>query len=301
MEESTLNSIERYVHERTGLCFTGHKKRLLRQRLAERILLLGLADLDTYRELLFASDSEGSSLLELLTTNETFFFRNPRQFDYLMENIVPALEDEKGRDVMRSWAGDIAAPPASIMKLRILCAGCSTGEEPYSVAMSLLSTLRYPRAWDIEILAGDLNESCIRAAKKGFYDEERVKGLPHAFRDRYTEHVPGGLLVTDEVKRLTRFSVLNLNDIVNGGSFPGVHADFAGFDIIFCRNVMIYFSLASQQLLVDLLYRSLLPGGYLFTGDAEPLHLYKHEFAAVRDVRCLIYQKAETGADARSV
>jgi len=301
MEERVLNSIERYVHERTGLCFTGHKKRLLRQRLEERILRLGLADLDTYRKILFASDSEGSSLLELLTTNETFFFRNPRQFDFLMEKIVPALEDGKGRDVMHSRVGSSMAPSASLMKLRILCAGCSTGEEPYSVAMSLLSTLRYPRAWDIEILAGDLNESCIRAAEKGFYDEERVKGLPYAFRDRYTEHASGGLVVTEEVRRLVRFSVLNLNDIVNGGSFPGVDADFAGFDIIFCRNVMIYFSLPSQQLLVDLLYRSLLPGGYLFTGDAEPLHLYKHEFASVRDVRCLIYQKAETGADARSV
>ena len=218
-----------------------------------------------------------------------------------MEKIVPALEDGKGRDAMRSRVGNITTPPTSLMKLRILCAGCSTGEEPYSVAMSLLSTLRYPRAWDIEILAGDLNESCIRVAKKGFYDEERVKGLPDAFRDRYTEHVPGGLLVTEEVRRLVRFSVLNLNDIINGGSFPGVHADLAGFDIVFCRNVMIYFSLPTQQLLVDFLYRSLLPGGYLFTGDAEPLHLYKHEFATVRDVRCLIYQKAETDADARCV
>ena len=301
MEERVINSIERYVHERTGLCFAGHKKRLLRQRLEECRVRLGLSDLEAYRKILFTSDSEGSSLLELLTTNETFFFRNPRQFDYLMGKIVPALEEGKGRDVMRSGLESVAAPAASMMKLRILCAGCSTGEEPYSVAMSLLSALRYPRAWDIEILGGDLNESCIKTAKKGFYDEERVKRLPAAFRDRYTKPVPGGLLITEEVRRLTRFTVLNLNDIVNGGSFPGVHADFTGFDLIFCRNVMIYFSLPSQQLLVDLLYRSLLPGGYLFTGDAEPLHLYKHDFAAVRDVRCLIYQKTETGVDARPV
>ena len=301
MKDRALSRIEKFIRDRCGLSFSGHKRQFLQSRLEVRLSQLSLPDFDAYLELVTKSDREEAELQDLLTTNETFFFRNQKQFSYLMEKIIPRLEEEKGQEVIRSWGRSEAAPPASIMKLRILCAGCSTGEEPYSVAMSLLSALRYPRAWDIEILGGDLNESCIKTAKKGFYDEERVKRLPAAFRDRYTKPVPGGLLITEEVRRLTRFTVLNLNDIVNGGSFPGVHADFTGFDLIFCRNVMIYFSLPSQQLLVDLLYRSLLPGGYLFTGDAEPLHLYKHDFAAVRDVRCLIYQKTETGVDARPV
>jgi chemotaxis protein methyltransferase CheR len=86
---------------------------------------------------------------------------------------------------------------------------------------------------------------------------------------------------------------MNLNDIINGQRVSGTAGDYGGFDIIFCRNVMIYFSVDSQQQLVDALFHALVPGGYLFTGDAEPLHLYDHEFTAVRDAGCLIYKKME--------
>ena len=296
MQESALKSIAGYVHDKAGLCFAGHKHRLLRQRLEERLLQLNLSDLNKYSELLFRSPSESECLLELLTTNETSFFRNPRQFEYLMECIIPALEEEKGKTAIRSWGANALTSDARL-KLRILCAGCSTGEEPYSVAMALLARLRYPRAWDIEILAGDLNESCIRAAETGYYEEERLRGLSDAFRDKFTERVAGGIEIRPEVKKLVRFTVMNLNDIVNGEKFPGNSTGNAGFDMIFCRNVLIYFSLHAQQLLIDLLYHSLVPGGYLFTGDAEPLHLYSHDFQTVKDARCLIYRKTEINAD----
>lgn len=301
MEERNLHNIARYIHDRTGLCFEKHKKRLLRLRLEERLSHLGISDLGIYSEMVFSRETELAHLLELLTTNETSFFRNPRQFDYLMGQLIPALEEEKGKEALRSWRGNLPASPDPKMKLRILCAGCATGEEPYSVAMALLATLRYPRAWDIEILAGDLNESCIRSAKKGFYDDEKLRGLPCDFRNRFTDEIPGGVNIKSEVKHLTRFCVINLNEIIHGAEFPGTSAEFSGFDMIFCRNVMIYFSLATQQHLVDLLHRSLVPGGYLFTGDVEPLHLYSHEFTAVRDAGCLIYRKMETVAHAKAV
>lgn len=300
MEEKDLTCIARFIHERTGLSFAGHKKRLLRLRLEERLIQLGISDLGAYAKRIVSDESEQTHVLELLTTNETSFFRNPRQFEYLMGRLIPALEEEKGKKVMCSWGESPTVSTSSSLKMRILCAGCSTGEEPYSVAMALLETLRYPRAWDIEILAGDLSESCIRAARKGFYEAEKLKGLPDNFREKFTDYIPGGINIKPDVKKLIRFSVINLNDIIQGADFPGLSTGFTGFDMIFCRNVLIYFSLASQQHLVDLLYRSLAHGGYLFTGDVEPLHLYTHNFTAVRDAGCLIYRKMETVADANN-
>lgn len=294
MKDQAFNSIEQFVHDRSLLHFQGHKRQVLKSKLKERLARLNLPDLGAYLELLRTSGREEAALLDLVTTNETFFFRNPAQFRFLMEKIVPALEEEKGRAVVRSWGEAEPLSPASIMKLRILCAGCSTGEEPYSVAMALLEALRYPKAWNIEILAGDLSESCIKSAATGHYEDERLKGLPADYLDRYMERTAGGFVVNDEVKKLVRFCPFNLGSIINGESFPGTGEGFAGFDLVFCRNVMIYFSVETQQRLVDALFRLLLPGGYLFTGDAEALHIYDHDFRTVHDAGCLIYRKMET-------
>lgn len=287
-----LDEIARYVCEQSRLYFPGHKLSFLKSRLETRLLELNLPDLAAYRAYLHASPAEGAALVDRLTTNETSFFRNPKQFHFLMQNIVPEWEQEKGKKVIKSWGRSVQEPATSIMKLRVLCAGCSTGEEPYSVAMTLLEALRYPRAWDIEILAGDISASCIRTAMTGFYEEERLRGLPQVYREKYLTQGVGGATVNTDVKKLIRFSHMNLGDIINGDSFPRAGEDFR-FDIIFCRNVMIYFSAASQQQLVNALFRALVPGGYLFTGDAEPLHLYDHEFATVHDAGCLVYKKLE--------
>ncbi|WP_243371838.1 protein-glutamate O-methyltransferase CheR [Geotalea sp. SG265] len=289
-------AIEKFIGERSLLHFTGHKRQVLKGRLHERTALLGLPDLASYLDLLHGSGAEEAALMDLITTNETFFFRNLPQFKFLMEKIVPGIEVRRGRDVIRSWGQDAPSPAASIMKLRILCAGCSTGEEPYSVAMALLESLRYPKAWDVEILAGDLSHSCLKKAETGFYGEDRLKGLPTSFREKYLEPVEGGAMIREEVKRLVRFFPFNLLAVVNGDPLP-VEAGFCGFDLIFCRNVMIYFSVDSQQRLVNALYDLLMPGGFFFTGDAEALHIYHHGFRVVRDAECLVYTKLEKNED----
>lgn len=296
-----IDTIAQFIHQRSLLCFAGHRKTVLRQRLDERLRTLGLPDVATYWGYVQANPQEEPILLDRITTNETFFFRNARQFDYLRQAVVPEIEEKRSRDAVRSWGEERQPPLQSILRLRILCAGCATGEEPYSVAMTLLDALRYPKAWDIEILAGDLSESCIASAAAGFYEDARLKGLPQSYVDRYMERVPGGARVKDEVKALVRFCHLNLARIIAGEAFPGSSRHLPGFDVIFCRNVMIYFSAAAQQQLVAMLSRSLRPGGYLLTGDAEPLHLYEHNLEAVRDAGCLIYRKTETGRDVLSV
>jgi chemotaxis protein methyltransferase CheR len=291
MNDPYLDKIREFVAQRSRLSFTGHKKGVLRQRLHARIEQLGLTDASTYWQYLMATREEEGRLFDALTTNETFFFRNPDQFQYLGEKIIPALEAARGMEVVRSWGNNGGLPSTKIMKLRVLSAGCSTGEEPYSIAMTLLESIRYPKAWDIEILAGDLSESCLQIARRGIYGPDRLKGIPPGYRQRYLDAVDEGVAIKPEAKEIVSFIHLNLNNVMNGELVPTLSPEFGGFDIIFCRNVMIYFSPACQQLLVDTLYRLLAPGGYLFTGDAEPLHLFVHDFTAVKAAGCLIYQK----------
>ncbi|GAB7026551.1 CheR family methyltransferase [Geotalea toluenoxydans] len=292
MVNTAFIAIEKFIRDRSMLYFKGNKRQVLKARLEERVAFLGLPDLASYLDFLQSSGSEESTLMDLITTNETFFFRNGSQFDYLMKNIIPAMEIKRGMQVISSWGKAESTPSASIMKIRVLCAGCSTGEEPYSIAMALLESLRYPKAWDVEILAGDLSPACLKKAETGFYEEERLKGLPPAFREKYLEWIDGGAMVREEVKKLIRFFPLNLLGVVNGESLP-MESGFSGFDFIFCRNVMIYFSIDTQQRLVNSLYNLLLPGGFLFTGDAEALHIYDHGFQTVNDAECLIYTRVE--------
>ncbi len=295
MDEEILHEIRELVHKLSKLHFAGHKREMLKKKVEGRLTELGLADLTAYREKLAEDQEEWTLLLDLLTTNETHFFRNPSQFRYLREEIIPALETARNEEVIRSWGAAVQVPPSSIMKLRILCAGCSTGEEPYSIAMSLLDTLRYPRAWDIEILAGDLSESCLEIARAGCYRNDALKSVSATYMEKYLERTAGGACFTDQVKRLVRFTSLNLKNIMEGDGFPGIEPGFAGFDIIFCRNVMIYFSAEGQQQLVETLIRWLGPGGYLFTGDAEPLHLFDHDLQVIYGADCFIYQKNGEG------
>jgi chemotaxis protein methyltransferase CheR len=257
-------------------------------------------DMKEYFRYLRMSPEEKAVLLDRLTTNETSFFRNGKQFSCLTAKIIPRIEEERRRGLIRSWRkGD--SSPASPMTLRILCAGCSTGEEPYSIGMALLADVRYPRAWDIGILAGDLSGSCIRTAVAGYYGNERLAGIPGRYRDRFLVKTAEGAFIAEEVKKLVEFRVFNLKDFMNPPDTVGPHPEPGRFDIIFCRNVMIYFSAEAQQDLVDALHRLLAPGGYLFTGDAEPLHLYRHAFARVEDADCLVYRKGDTAPTASPV
>lgn len=292
MTGQDLENIAHYVNRRSRLFFNGHRMSILRSRVEQRLACLELRDMKEYFLHLRESPEEQVILLDLLTTNETSFFRNQKQFSYLTTTIIPRIEEERRGQSIRSWRKNEITSSASRMKMRILCAGCSTGEEPYSIGMALLDSLRYPRAWDCEILAGDLSGSCIRTAVAGFYGNERLAGIPQKYRDKFLVKTDAGAFIAEEVKKLVDFRVFNLNDYMRPPGTDGMHEELGLFDIVFCRNVMIYFSAESQQHLVDVLHRLLVPGGYLFTGDAEPLHLYRHEFSRVHEADCLIYRKA---------
>jgi chemotaxis protein methyltransferase CheR len=275
LEEIALDNIAAYLMDRSRLSFAGHKRGILRRRLESRLIELQLPDFTAYWSYLNRSGDEDTSLFNLATTNETSFFRNPAQFDYLHDRIIPGFE--------RSFASEKNS-------LRVLCAGCSTGEEPYSVAMTLLNALNIQDSWRVEIVAGDLSESCLQVARTGYYELEKLSKLPSGYREKFMTSDTCGAKVKDQLKSIVRFTRLNLDDLMKSDC-PSWNQGLGVFDIIFCRNVMIYFAPSCQQLLVDTLHRLLVPGGYLFTGDAEPLHLFRHEFQPVNEAGCLIYQK----------
>lgn len=270
-----FNKIAFFLKERSRLSFTGHKRNVLRQRLDNRLLQLDLPGLEAYWDLLENSPGEELNLYNLVTTNETSFFRNSAQFEYLNDSIIPSIERQSA--------------PAT-RKIRVLSAGCSTGEEPYSIAMTLLDSLQNPKEWQLEIVAGDLSDACLGTARNGYYESDKLDKIPPRYREKYMTGDKDGARVKDALKKVVRFTRLNLDEIMKSDN-PSLNSGIGTFNMIFCRNVMIYFAPSCQQKLVDTLHQLLLPGGYLFTGDAEPLHLFRHEFLPVSEAGCLIYQK----------
>jgi len=292
------------VYEVSGLHFGEKKLAFFERRLRERIVSLGLDGVDGYLARLTEDPEEVGELVQTLTTNKTFFMRNPSQFRALREKVLPDIIRARNLDVVRSW-GEPGREPAGgrnpSMRIRMWSSGCSTGEEAYTMAFSLLETLQYPRAWDAEIVATDLTRRVLDTAGRGVYGEDSLAELPEYYRDKYMEKVEDGWRVSEAPRGLVRFYESNLKEFMESPDrrmrLTGLDGresrlDAAGyFDVVFCRNVMIYFDRAGQESLVGALFDSLRPGGALFTGDSEPLHLFRHGFVRADDPDALYYLK----------
>lgn len=194
-------------------------------------------------------------MIDAITTNETRFFREPRQFEFLVQKVLPQWHAEADRG-------------ARAKRVRIWSAGCSSGEEPYTVAMLLARHLPVEEGWDTRLLATDISNRVLEKARKGIYPLSRVPELPkdllHGFMLRGTAEREGEMKVKVEIQRMIDFRRVNLNDESSLIEGP--------FDAIFCRNVLIYFDSASKQRVVNTLVRYLISGGLLFVGHAENLN-----------------------------
>ena len=255
------------IYAESGISLGNQKHSLLASRLSKRLRDLSLATFTEYYELLTEdrTGEEFTRMLDLITTNKTDFFREPKHFDFLRERILPELESAK--------------------RIRIWSSACSTGEEPYTIAMTLCEGIRSPAHWDIKILASDLSTRVLAKAASGTYDEERVQALLPETVKRYFLRGRGesaGLIkVKPHLADMIHFQRMNLMD----DRFPIK----TPLDLIFCRNVMIYFDQATQGTLVNKFHRYLKPGGYLFIGHSESLHWVEHTFETVAPT---IYRKA---------
>jgi chemotaxis protein methyltransferase CheR len=213
------------------------------------------------------------NLMDFLTVRESYFFRNSAQFETLQKIIIPEWLLSKGAKY--SGRQD---------RIRVLSAGCADGQEPYSVAMTWLDSVKYPKGWDFAIDAIDVSWSAIENAKTGHFASVRTESPVdfNRYLTRYFNGVPGDYHVNEEIRKLVRFGCANLKELVGTLNQK--------YDLILCRNVMIYFNSDDQQHLVRWLQNSLEGGGFLMLGDAETLHPFEHNLETVENVECLVYR-----------
>lgn len=272
--DSEFASLRDYIYEQCGIYIADNRKYLLENRLANRLKKLSLKDFGEYYYYLQYDSNrvhEQKRLFEVITTNETSFYRNPPQLKVFQENILPAVIDAQRKKGLKS--------------LRIWSAGCSTGEEPYTLAMIISEVMRAEvRSWDIRITANDLSPRVLDSARKGVYSEYSLRTTPKEIVERYFEPEGGGYAVRPEIKKLVSFGPLNLKDRQHLKSVERS-------EIVFCRNVIIYFDDEMKKQVINAYYDNLVPGGYLVIGHSESLHNISRAFKPIHYPGAIIYQK----------
>jgi chemotaxis protein methyltransferase CheR len=264
MTDANFRAISEIAYSLTGIKLSDHKKNMIYGRLARRLRKLDLPDFATYIELLHQEQGEErTEFINAITTNLTSFFRENHHFIYLRSEVIPRLQ-----------RANVASK-----RLRIWSAGCSTGEEPYSIAM-VISSFAALSTWDVKVLATDLDSNVVMKASQGIYTAERAENIPDEYR-KFLQHDKIGdrVRVIDKVKNLITFKQLNL---LHEWPMKGV------FDVIFCRNVVIYFDAKTQRTLFDRYANILRDNGDLFIGHSESLHNICNRFKSCGRT---IYQK----------
>ena len=275
LQEQTFRLVRERFHERFGLWFHDDLRFLLELRLGPRLALLGLRDFDAYQRFL-RLDPRGPAELfdavEVLTTNETYFYREPEQLRAFELELLPVLQRER----------------SEARRLRLLSAGCSTGEEVYTLAALLLDSGRF-EGWDLEVLGVDLSRRCLARAQAGAFGEQAFRS-PEALALRRWFHLQEGRWVADEaLLGLVRFGAANLLD--------GQGVPLEPLDVIFCRNVLLYFDPPARRQVLRQLHARLRPGGWLLLGHAESLLQLSADFEVVHLDRALVFRKPRAAAE----
>jgi chemotaxis protein methyltransferase CheR len=255
LSDRDLRTLARLIYDRAGITLHDGKKALVTARLQKRVRTGGFGSFAEYVKFI-ESDRSGDEvvlLLDAIATNHTSFFREPQHFEFLTQTILPSLKTP-GRRGLNVWS-----------------AACSSGEEPYTIGMALADVVPPEELAHVRILASDLSTKVLRAAREGVYKMDRVEGLPRELLRRHFEKGMGaqdGLCrVSARIRQLVEFDRLNLLEIADLGR---------RFDVIFCRNVMIYFDRAVQQKVVSMLERHLAPNGWLLISHSESLNGIQH-------------------------
>jgi chemotaxis protein methyltransferase CheR len=250
------------IYEKCGINLHQGKRELLKARLSKVLRQSSFGSVREYYDYLM-KDTKGDAfipLLDVISTNLTAFFREPRHFDFLTDTVVPELFDSS----------------SASREIRVWCAGCSSGEEAYSITMTLLEVLPENRHKDIRLLATDISTRMLNAADRGVYDASRVEKIPYPLRRQYFQkginRWAGFYKVKPLVRERVQYQRLNF---IEPFSFP------KPFHVVFCRNVMIYFDKETQEDLVNRFHRVLARPGYLFIGHSESLTGIRHPFRYV--------------------
>ncbi len=265
LNDADFELFRKVIYDESGITFSATNRSILDSRLKERLRDKNMDNVRAYYDVIMSDKEEMKVLLDSVTTNLTRFFRNQPHFDTLVNYVIPTLIEEKkkrGETTIRVWS-----------------AGCSTGEEPYTIAMILKDIL--PAPFSFEIMASDLSLKCLMVGKQGFYEESRIQGIPPNYLDRYFTKSGAGYQVVDDLKKHIRFDYHNLKH----------DSGLRNLDIVFCRNVLIYFDDEAQLNVVNGFYNAMAAHSYLFIGHSESLFGMDTKFEFLKTDWACLYQK----------
>lgn len=272
MTEEEFPLLRDLIYSYSGLFFSEENKYLLERRLSPRLAHHQLSNFHDYYYYLkydLSREQELSDIMDLLTTNETYFFREAFQLKAFTDEIIPELIAAKNK------LGE--------KNIRIWSAGCSTGEEPYTIAMLLMEKPELA-GWKIEIVGTDISQRVLHHARKGVYGNSSFRVTEPAYKNRYFVDQDGGYRVVDRIREFVTFSRLNLYD-------PSRFLFLGKMDIIFCRNVIIYFDILAKKRVVEHFYSTLHPGGFLLLGHSESLMNITTAFKLRHFKNDMVYEK----------
>jgi len=268
-----IQKLSQHIYQKLGLYFDDKKVYFLKTRVAKRMDALGLDDPKDYLFKIGYSDREGlemQALANLITTNETYMFREYDQLQAWANCCLPEVlsaKQDRGNKTLRIW-----------------CAGCSSGEEAYTLAMILQEVFPQAQSWDCKIVATDIDENMLRKTEAARYGQRSVHDVPDEYRTKYLIENGGEWVVRARTAALVQPMHLNLHDRM-------ALRNMRGFDFIFCRNVLIYFDEVSRKAVVDHFYNALNPGGYVFLGHSESIGRVSTAFKLKRFETHLVYGK----------
>ncbi len=274
LSDKAYEDWRKFIYDLCGIYFQDNKKYLLESRLQKRINFLGIKTFEEYLDYVKFNHNRRAELkylYEVITINETFFFRNQPQLDALVSSIIP----------------DLLKNPAKLSKnkIRIWSAASSSGEEAYSIAILFQELIKpkYPYL-SIEVIGTDINHAVVDTAQKGIYKEYSIRNTPAYYLKKYFKNDNGRYILDESIKRMVSFKVMNLYD-------EAAMRSMMGYDVIFCANVLIYFDQTSKTKVVSQLYNSLIKGGYLFIGYSETLHGISKAFKLISYPKTIGYKK----------
>ncbi|MBC7961032.1 MAG: protein-glutamate O-methyltransferase CheR [Vallitaleaceae bacterium] len=268
LTDDLFDKYVKLIYKKTGLYYENNKKYFVEKRIENRAVLFQMDSLNEYYMYLkFESDTtEFYKLINDLTVNETYFFRDFPQLRNFAEDVLPIVA--KGKEDRK--------------KLKIWCAACSTGEEPYTLSIILREMLEKPEEWDLQIIASDINTEVLQSAKIGLYDKRAVKDVPPEYLERYFTKSHDQYLINLNIRKSVTFKRINLMDEKDRSSINGC-------DFIFCRNCLIYFDDESRKSVVTSFYESLNPEGFLFLGHSESVGRISSAYKVKRMGDTIVY------------
>jgi len=272
LSDELYDKFVKMVYQKTGIYYERNKKYYVQKRIERRAERLGMDNLnDYYRMLKFSKDStEFDRLINTLTINETYFFRDYPQLRNFAEEVLPMVVREKNKKNDRN--------------IKIWSAACSTGEEPYTLSIILQEMLDEPETWNMKIVASDINTDVLHTAKIGLYEYRSVREVPPEYLEKYFIKKHESYLVKLGVKKPVTFMKINLMDSEAVGNITGC-------DFIFCRNCLIYFDDESRKTVLSGFYKSLNPGGIIFLGHSESVGRISSAYHMQRIGDTIVYSK----------